>query len=92
MVIMNGFRGSLKYLHILAIRRQLWSLKPINTRGLLYFRYRITLKTPGNEKVYFSISWYLVVQHGQSRETLQDARLKEVRKDPNDGNVNVRVT
>lgn len=60
--------------------------------ALLQVQNNIKNTTPGNEKVYFSISWYLVVQHGQCRETLQDARLKEVRKDPNDGNVNVRVT
>lgn len=32
---------------------------------------------------------YLVVQHGERVETLQDARLKEVWEDPDHGHVNI---
>lgn len=30
---------------------------------------------------------YLVVQHGETGETLQDSRLKEIREDPDHGHV-----
>lgn len=36
--------------------------------------------------------WYLVVQHGERRETLQDARLKKVGEDPNHSHLDVPVT